>query len=153
LLPRELDRRVRAVAGAARRAVGVPRAAGAPARVGGARGPLLAVRLDAGVPAGDADRDARPRHGHARSGRPVGLGGGDGARGARGLAARRAPLGGLRRLAMRGAARYARLLGLQLRMSAVTSMQYRADFIIKGLISVVWLAVALIPLVSVFQRR
>jgi len=54
---------------------------------------------------------------------------------------------------MRTATRYARLLGLQLRMSVITGMQYRADFIIKGAISVVWLGVALIPLVSVFQRR
>ena len=54
---------------------------------------------------------------------------------------------------MRTAARYARLLALQLRMSLVTGMQYRADFIVKGAISLVWLGVALIPLVSVFQRR
>ncbi|MBC8134199.1 MAG: ABC transporter permease, partial [Deltaproteobacteria bacterium] len=47
---------------------------------------------------------------------------------------------------MRTVSRYARLLVLQMRMSAVTAMQYRADFILKGAISMVWLSVALIPL-------
>jgi ABC-2 type transport system permease protein len=50
-------------------------------------------------------------------------------------------------------ARYARLMSLQLRMSAVTAMQYRADFVLKGVIAMVWLAVALVPLVSVFHQR
>jgi len=38
-------------------------------------------------------------------------------------------------------------------MSALYAMQYRADFLLKGAIALVWLAVALIPLVSVFQQR
>lgn len=50
-------------------------------------------------------------------------------------------------------ARYGRLILLQLRMSAVTAMQYRSDFIIKGLMSFLWLGVTLVPLVSVFQQR
>jgi viologen exporter family transport system permease protein len=50
-------------------------------------------------------------------------------------------------------ARYARLILLQLRMSAVTAMQYRSDFIVKGLMSFLWLGVTLVPLVSVFQQR
>jgi ABC-2 type transport system permease protein len=50
-------------------------------------------------------------------------------------------------------ARYARLFTLQLRMSVVTAMQYRSDFIMKGLMSLVWLGVALVPLVSVFHQR
>lgn len=54
---------------------------------------------------------------------------------------------------MRTLSRYGRLLVLQMRMSAVTAMQYRSDFILKGIISLVWLAVALIPLISVFQQR
>jgi viologen exporter family transport system permease protein len=54
---------------------------------------------------------------------------------------------------MRLLSRYARLLALQIRMSAVTAMQYRADFVLKGAMAVVWLAVALIPLVSVFHQR
>jgi ABC-2 type transport system permease protein len=49
--------------------------------------------------------------------------------------------------------RYLRLLALQLRMSAVGAMQYRADFLLKGVIALVWLGVALIPLVSVFHQR
>src|SRR3954468_21243213 len=49
--------------------------------------------------------------------------------------------------------RYARLLVLQLKMSLISGMQYRADFIPRGFISLVWLGVALIPLVSVFQAR
>lgn len=49
--------------------------------------------------------------------------------------------------------RYARLMLLQLRMSAVTAMQYRSDFIVKGLMSFLWLGVTLVPLVSVFQQR
>jgi ABC-2 type transport system permease protein len=54
---------------------------------------------------------------------------------------------------MRTLSRYARLLGLQIRMSAVMAMQYRADFLLKGSIALVWLTVALIPLVSVFHQR
>lgn len=54
---------------------------------------------------------------------------------------------------MRNLSRYGRLLALQMRMSAVTAMQYRADFLLKGVISLVWLSVALIPLISVFQQR
>lgn len=41
--------------------------------------------------------------------------------------------------------RYARLFVLQIRMSAVSAMQYRADFMLKGAIAFIWLAVALIP--------
>jgi ABC-2 type transport system permease protein len=50
-------------------------------------------------------------------------------------------------------ARHARLFALQLRMSAVTAMQYRSDFVTKGVIALVWLGVALVPLVSVFHQR
>ena len=54
---------------------------------------------------------------------------------------------------MRILPRYARLFALQIRMSAITAMQYRADFLLKGVMALVWLAVALVPLVSVFQQR
>jgi ABC-2 type transport system permease protein len=54
---------------------------------------------------------------------------------------------------MRTLARYARLFALQLRMSMVTGMQYRADFWLKGLTAMVWLGVALVPLFSVFAQR
>lgn len=49
--------------------------------------------------------------------------------------------------------RYARLLGVQLRMSTVTAMQYRSDFIVRGAMAIMWLGVTLVPLVSVFQQR
>ncbi|MES1205161.1 MAG: ABC-2 family transporter protein [Pseudomonadota bacterium] len=54
---------------------------------------------------------------------------------------------------MRTLSRYSRLLLLQIRMSAISAMQYRADFLLKGAISLVWLGVALIPLVAVFQQK
>ena len=54
---------------------------------------------------------------------------------------------------MRFLGRYFRLLIVQLRMAVVTAMQYRADFLVKGAISLVWLGVALVPLFSVFQQR
>jgi len=50
-------------------------------------------------------------------------------------------------------ARYARLFVLQLKMSLISGMQYRADFVPRGLISLVWLAVALVPVASVFEAR
>lgn len=49
--------------------------------------------------------------------------------------------------------RYARLLATQLRMSTVTAMQYRSDFILRGAMSLMWLGVTLVPLISVFQQR
>jgi ABC-2 type transport system permease protein len=49
--------------------------------------------------------------------------------------------------------RYVRLMLLQLRMSAVTAMQYRSDFVIKGMMALLWLGVTLVPLISVFQQR
>ena len=49
--------------------------------------------------------------------------------------------------------RYARLLVTQLRMSTVTAMQYRADFLLRGAIALMWLGVTLVPLISVFQQR
>lgn len=35
--------------------------------------------------------------------------------------------------------RYLRLLGLQLRVSLTTAVQYRADFVIEGAMSLYWL--------------
>ena len=49
--------------------------------------------------------------------------------------------------------RYARLFVLQLKMSLISGMQYRADFLPRGFISLVWLAVALVPLASVYEAR
>jgi ABC-2 type transport system permease protein len=50
-------------------------------------------------------------------------------------------------------ARYARLLRLQLGVSALTAMQYRADFLVRGLIAVLWMVVTLAPILIVFGVR
>lgn len=49
--------------------------------------------------------------------------------------------------------RYLGLLGVQMRTSATLAMQYRLDFLFKGLMSVFWLAVTLVPLMVVFSQR
>lgn len=49
--------------------------------------------------------------------------------------------------------RHARLLGAHTRLSLMLAMQYRADFILDGLMSVFWTITALIPLYLVFQER
>ncbi|HXJ21175.1 MAG TPA: ABC-2 family transporter protein [Polyangia bacterium] len=52
-----------------------------------------------------------------------------------------------------GLARYTRLLRLQLGISALTAMQYRADFLVRGLIAVLWMVVTLAPVLVVFGVR
>ena len=49
--------------------------------------------------------------------------------------------------------RYAGLLGVQLRTSTVTAMQYRVDFVIEGAMSVYWLAWNLVPLLVLYGQR
>jgi ABC-2 type transport system permease protein len=49
--------------------------------------------------------------------------------------------------------RYARLFAVQLRMSALTAMQYRADFVVRGLIALLWITVNLAPVFIVFGTR
>ncbi|HXU62980.1 MAG TPA: ABC-2 family transporter protein [Polyangia bacterium] len=49
--------------------------------------------------------------------------------------------------------RYARLLRVQLAMSALTAMQYRADFVVRGFIAVLWMGVTLAPILIVFGVR
>ena len=51
------------------------------------------------------------------------------------------------------ARRYARLMRVQVRTSVIGAMQYRADFVVRGLITVLWLAVALVPILIVFGAR
>jgi viologen exporter family transport system permease protein len=51
------------------------------------------------------------------------------------------------------AARYAGLFGLQLRMSTLAAMQYRVDFLVRGLIAFLWSAITLIPLLVVYGVR
>jgi ABC-2 type transport system permease protein len=50
-------------------------------------------------------------------------------------------------------ARYSRLLRLQLGISALTAMQYRADFLVRGLIAVLWMVVTLAPVLVIFGVR
>src|SRR5450432_183955 len=49
--------------------------------------------------------------------------------------------------------RYAGLFRVQLAMSALTAMQYRADFVVRGLIAILWMGVTLVPLLVVFGVR
>jgi ABC-2 type transport system permease protein len=51
------------------------------------------------------------------------------------------------------ARRYGRLLGVQVRTATIGAMQYRADFLVRGLIALLWLGVALAPLLVVFGAR
>lgn len=50
-------------------------------------------------------------------------------------------------------ARYLRLLGVQLRASLVLRMQYRADFLLEGVLSLFWTGAALVPLMALFELR
>jgi ABC-2 type transport system permease protein len=48
--------------------------------------------------------------------------------------------------------RYLRLLAVQLRISAASAMAYRANFLIEGFGSILWLALTLLPLYVLFDR-
>ncbi len=50
-------------------------------------------------------------------------------------------------------ARYGRLLLVQLRASVLLGMQYRADFLLDGVVEVFWVATAIVPLLVVFAAR
>ncbi len=54
---------------------------------------------------------------------------------------------------MSSLARYARLFGVQVRASAVTSMQYRVDFMVEGAMSFYWLGWNLVPLLILYNQR
>jgi ABC-2 type transport system permease protein len=49
--------------------------------------------------------------------------------------------------------RYGRLFGVQARVSAVTAMQYRGDFLVRGFVTLLWMSVTLLPLFVVFGAR
>jgi ABC-2 type transport system permease protein len=49
--------------------------------------------------------------------------------------------------------RYAGLMRVQMGMSALAAMQYRADFFVRGLIAILWISITLIPLLVVFGMR
>jgi ABC-2 type transport system permease protein len=52
-----------------------------------------------------------------------------------------------------GVARYGRLLAIQVRASALLSLQYRVDFLLQAVMSLFWTGAALVPLVVLFQMR
>ncbi len=49
--------------------------------------------------------------------------------------------------------RYLRLLGLSLRISIALGMQYRWNFVVDGLVSILWTALGLVPLHVAFHAR
>jgi ABC-2 type transport system permease protein len=49
--------------------------------------------------------------------------------------------------------RYLRLFALQLRVSAAQAMAYRANFLIQGAMSLLWIALTLVPLIVLFGER
>ena len=49
--------------------------------------------------------------------------------------------------------RYLRLLGVQVRVSLSTAMQYRADFIVQGAMSLYWLGWNILPLLILYGDR
>lgn len=51
------------------------------------------------------------------------------------------------------ARRYLRLLRTQVLISVTTAMQYRTDFLVKGLMTLFWLAITLAPLMVVYSQR
>jgi len=48
---------------------------------------------------------------------------------------------------------YVRLLWVSIRTSLVTVMQYRADFLIEGVMTLAWLGLALVPLLILYDDR
>ncbi len=49
--------------------------------------------------------------------------------------------------------RYLHLFGVQLRTSIAQAMAYRANFIIEGVMSLVWLGLAVLPLMVLYDQR
>ncbi|HJZ84389.1 MAG TPA: ABC-2 family transporter protein [Polyangia bacterium] len=49
--------------------------------------------------------------------------------------------------------RYARLLGVEMRVSLALAAQYRADFVLEGVMSLFWLGWNIVPLMVVFGVR
>jgi ABC-2 type transport system permease protein len=54
---------------------------------------------------------------------------------------------------MRALRRYLRLLRVQLRTSATLAVQYRTEFVLKGVMSLFWLAITIAPLAVVYGQR
>src|SRR5690606_20481544 len=131
-----------------------PLAHRATAGMGRRPGPGAAVSLHARLPGRAPDRSLRQRGRHrSRPRAPVAVGRRDRVGRPRGLAPGRPPLRGVRRLIVTTLGRYLRLLGVQLRASFLTSLQYRADFLVDGAMSLYWIAWNLVPLLVLFDER
>ena len=48
---------------------------------------------------------------------------------------------------------YLRLLAVSVRTSLITSMQYRADFLVQGAMAVGWTTIAVVPLLVLYDQR
>src|SRR5262249_50428122 len=94
---------------------------------------------------------ARPRGGPPAPPRAVGLGRALPVRVPHHVAARAPAVRGVRR--MSGIGRYWRLLRVQVRSSVLLGLQYRADFVLDGVVSLFWTLTALVPLFTVFHLR
>jgi len=49
--------------------------------------------------------------------------------------------------------RYLRLLALQIRISITVGMQYRWNFVVDGIVSVLWTSLGIVPLYIAFGER
>ena len=49
--------------------------------------------------------------------------------------------------------RYLRLVAIQVRISLATAMAYRANFVVEGLMSLIWTSITLLPLIVLFDQR
>jgi ABC-2 type transport system permease protein len=54
---------------------------------------------------------------------------------------------------MKNLSRYWRLFQVQVRSSVLLGLQYRADFVLDGIVSLFWTLTALVPLFAVFRLR
>src|SRR5262249_38491385 len=99
--------------------------------------------------AGRADDPLARRRAAARAARrPARVGRRPARRRARAVARRCAALRGGGRMT-----RYLRLLAIPLRVRLASAMAYRANFLIEGVMSLVWVALTLLPLTVVFGSR
>ena len=117
-----------------------------------------AVLVHARLPGRDRRGPAGRAHRAARAGHPVAVRGGHGwsrrwRSGARACAGSWPSGADVVSVLRRHFDRYLGLLGVQIRTSATLAMQYRLDFLFKGLMAVFWLGVTLVPLLVVFSQR
>src|SRR6185503_7963856 len=152
---RAVDRQQRQAHGRVARAVHgvqrIPHPGGAlpAAHPGHHRGP--SVPLPDRLPGGAAHPRAGPCLGAAAPARAMDLGRPLPARSSRPVAQGAPALRGLRRMTTVG--RYWRLFRVQVRSSVLLGLQYRADFVLDGLVSLFWTLTALVPIFTVYHLR